>query len=546
MDEELEQSGSKVNVDSFFQSLQPVNETAQAALAQAEVSFSLAQQNNQLIQELQSSFLEVRTGVNEITNYIIIQQKQKTKQLDKLADDIVAKEDKQQKGGKSRTDKLKDTPPFDFGKKKTDITNLVKSLGDVASQALSGANSQIGSLAALGLVGAGSKLFEKKKNKKNYNLGGEVSGSGDSDTVPAMLTPGEFVISKDAVNQVGVDTLKNINAAAGSTSEPTPYFELSIGREDPYDLKSNVVTESFFDTGKGRSSDSYEVSDSDGNIIFSDKVEMIGSAMKESSYDTYSNTETFDDGTDKTTETFTETATMTSRSLNIAKQDIIEHKDQLLGEIHKIEGFENVTIQDVLQGKTGLDDNTMFNILANSDASYATAAKKAEAVELDKKARGFDKLVDSEGNITKGTSTYGKLANTDKWYLDEGDEVSKSLKGTVGYRSGQINPTSIFLGFDNFKETSQSTYTVKGYNQGGLVESVSKPQVKSNDLTPPDDDMEVQILPPISQVVGDSGDENKSASIPFTPSSIDSEPIGETASSVTFIDVISNPYLSLA
>ena len=143
MDEELEQSGSKVNVDSFFQSLQPVNETAQAALAQAEVSFSLAQQNNQLIQAIQSSLLEVRTGVNEITNYIIIQQKQKTKQLDKLADDIVAKEDKQQKGGKSRTDKLKDTPPFDFGKKKTDITNLVKSLGDVASQALSGANSQI-------------------------------------------------------------------------------------------------------------------------------------------------------------------------------------------------------------------------------------------------------------------------------------------------------------------------------------------------------------------------------------------------------------------
>ena len=44
---------------------------------------------------------------------------------------------------------------------------------------------------------------------------------------------------------------------------------------------------------------------------------MIGSAMKEFSYDTYSNTETFDDGTDKTTETFTETATMTSRSLNI-------------------------------------------------------------------------------------------------------------------------------------------------------------------------------------------------------------------------------------
>ena len=528
MDEELEQSGSKVNVDSFFQSLQPVNETAQAALAQAEVSFSLAQQNNQLIQAIQSSILEVRSGVNEITNYIIIQQKQKTKQLDKLADDIVAKEDKQQKGGKSRTDKLKDTPPF--GKKKNDIANLVKSLGDVASQALEGANSQIGSLAALGLVGAGSNLFGKKKNKKNYNLGGEVSGSGDSDTVPAMLTPGEFVISKDAVNQVGVDTLKNINAAAGSTSEPSPSFELSIGREDPYNLKSNVITESFFDTGTGRTSDSYEIKGSDGEVLFSHKIDMTGSAMEESYYDHYSNTETFDDGTDRTTETLTETATKTSKSLAIGVPDLIEHKDQLLGQIHKIEGFENVTIEDVIQGRTGLDDNTMFNILANSDASYATAAKKEAARKEDLKARGI--------KPGEAYSTYG----TD----DIMDETSKSLKGTVGYRSGQINPATLAKFYDTFEEKSQKTYTVKGYNQGGLVEAVSKPQVKSNDLTPPDDDMGVQILPPISQVVGDSGDENKSASIPFTPSSIDSEPIGETASSVTFIDVISNPYLSLA
>jgi len=535
MDEELEQSSNKVNVDSFFQSLQPVNETAQAALAQAEVSFSLAQQNNQLIQAIQSSILEVRTGVNEITNYIIVQQKQKTKQLDKLADDIVAKEDKQQKGGKSRTDKLKDTPPF--GKKRTDITNLVKSLGDVASQALSGANSQIGSLAALGLVGAGSKLFEKKKNKKNYNLGGEVSGSGDSDTVPAMLTPGEFVISKDAVNKVGVNTLKNINAAAGATSEPTPSFELSIGRENPYDLKSNVITESFFDTGKGRVSDSYEIKGSDGEVLFSHKLDMTGSAIEESYYDHYSNTETFDDGTDRTTETFTETATKTSKSLAIGVPDLIEHKDQLLGEIHKIEGFENVTIEDVIQGRTGLDDNTMFNILANSDASYATAAKKKAARKEDLKARG---IKPGEAYSTYGTNV------TDIESDDIMDETSKSLKGTVGYRSGQINPATLAKFYDTFKEKSQKTYTVKGYNQGGLVEAVSKPQVKSNDLTPPDDDMEVQILPPISQVVGDSGDENKSASIPFTPSSIDAEPVGETASSVTFIDVISNPYLSLA
>ena len=103
----------------------------------------------------------------------------------------------------------------------------------------------------------------------------------------------------------------------------------------------------------------------------------------------------------------------------------------------------------------------MFDILANSVASYATAAKKAEAVKLDKKARGFDKLVDAEGNITKGTSTYGELARTN-FLLDEGDEVSKSLKGTTGYRSGQINPNSIFIGSSDFTEESESYYNSEG------------------------------------------------------------------------------------
>ena len=34
--------------------------------------------------------------------------------------------------------------------------------------------------------------------------------------------------------------------------EVSPYFEAFIGREDARNLKSNIVTESFFDTGKGR------------------------------------------------------------------------------------------------------------------------------------------------------------------------------------------------------------------------------------------------------------------------------------------------------
>ena len=52
------------------------------------------------------------------------------------------------------------------------------------------------------------------------NKGGQVPGQGDKDTVPAMLTPGEFVMSKGAVEQYGVDTLEGMNAAAGGTNKP--------------------------------------------------------------------------------------------------------------------------------------------------------------------------------------------------------------------------------------------------------------------------------------------------------------------------------------
>ncbi len=58
-----------------------------------------------------------------------------------------------------------------------------------------------------------------KSSPTNFNQGGEVPGSGDTDTVPAMLTPGEFVLTKEAVKQYGVDTLYGMNAAAGGVDK---------------------------------------------------------------------------------------------------------------------------------------------------------------------------------------------------------------------------------------------------------------------------------------------------------------------------------------
>ena len=48
-----------------------------------------------------------------------------------------------------------------------------------------------------------------------YASGGLVPGSGDGDTVPAMLTPGEFVIRKKAVQAIGASNLHAVNGYAG-------------------------------------------------------------------------------------------------------------------------------------------------------------------------------------------------------------------------------------------------------------------------------------------------------------------------------------------
>lgn len=51
------------------------------------------------------------------------------------------------------------------------------------------------------------------KNGVAFAVGGRVGGSGNRDTVPAMLTPGEFVLRKSAARALGLPTLHKLNNA---------------------------------------------------------------------------------------------------------------------------------------------------------------------------------------------------------------------------------------------------------------------------------------------------------------------------------------------
>lgn len=72
-----------------------------------------------------------------------------------------------------------------------------------------------------------------------FARGGSVPGTGNRDTVPAMLTPGEFVIKKSSVKKLGVDTLAAMNEnrfATGGIIDLPPNISRNVADLDPYSL----------------------------------------------------------------------------------------------------------------------------------------------------------------------------------------------------------------------------------------------------------------------------------------------------------------------
>ena len=104
----------------------------------------------------------------------------------------------------------------DQGKPSTDV-------GDETPAELAGGEEQQQQLGAI----------QEPGSDMEFNKGGPVPGSGNKDTVPAMLTPGEFVMTQEAVEKYGTNTLEGMNAAAASSGS-------SIPQVDPQSVRFNA------------------------------------------------------------------------------------------------------------------------------------------------------------------------------------------------------------------------------------------------------------------------------------------------------------------
>ena len=94
-------------------------------------------------------------------------------------------------------------------------------------------------------------ILDSLKPKK-MNVGGVVPGYGDQDTVPTMLTPGEFVIRKEVVEKVGVDNLKVVNDMDNKITPMDISEDTDSGTSEILVVnRTNVVTQSVVNNSGG-------------------------------------------------------------------------------------------------------------------------------------------------------------------------------------------------------------------------------------------------------------------------------------------------------
>jgi len=122
----------------------------------------------------------------------------------------------------------------------------------------------VGGTAAFGAGGAGSKYYRRAS-------GGPIPGTGNTDTVPAMLTPGEYVIRKDAAAAIGMPMLERLNkgdksVVADMGAQVQRFATGGMVESSPTVSQVYRPTMTYADSGRGATPGEMPAQSSGGNV----------------------------------------------------------------------------------------------------------------------------------------------------------------------------------------------------------------------------------------------------------------------------------------
>ena len=461
-EEELEQSNKRITIDNFFESISSIDEVANRALQQSQENFNLVSVNSNLLQGLEQSIQLIESDIQQITNYFIVQQDQRRKQLEIREQELSKRQDISQK---RIGDKLQDATPFEsrprnFGESlRQGAVNLAQDI----------TRPFIGPGVVLGLSGL---LGFKDGGEPPINQPAIVGEEGPEIFIPK--TPGTIIPNDKKIN---VRALLNTISVAEGTAKGG-YGTIYGGTDD------NPITVPELASGEmtiGQVLNMMKTGEIERTrMIENDKGEMV-----EEKY----------------------------------MADVGYGKENNVGATGKYQ-FIPAALEEEVGVMMKKDKNLSLDSLLTPQLQDKLILQRLE----EKRKIDFDTL-NKEGLTTVA--------------IDKLSEEFESFPNLLpGPRKDDLGPVK--------GRTDQSFYDIKGdkapVRSEEFIKSVFESQVDKLTL-PPNEDLSAITLPPISS---GSGDEPIEVTPPsFGSSNSLSDQITGTESGIAFIDVISNPFLSV-
>ena len=383
------------------------------------------------------------------------------------------------------------------------------------------------------------KLLEERRERKRVGLnqGGLVfdndndTSNNNKDSVPAMLTPGEFVVTKDAVDKIGVDTLKGLNASVGAKEKGVFKVDklmgglkkmFSGGKETTRSLQ-NLSDVDYYYLGLAISGEAKLGSDDEFAVAASILNRVSSKDYKNNVKDVVLSSDTAD-------------GTREYEALNIL--DVNNPKIQ--PEVKKYLENPNIILSR-LKSESG--EQKIIEMIEKLDGRTNYKGQKQISNRVEKEDPMFD---------PKGNFFHYNFQETPQTLRNATEEQKNYRPPTTEDFVKQIEPkpTGLMRVVSGVLDAvTGDKYDFDGRSSDNLqsvIESKSD-QLAQNIFTPPTTESnKVNLLPiPINQQQSQSTDGNVSVTAPKNTPQVTTTPVASTMSSVGFINMISNKQLSI-